>query len=134
MADQAKATSTATPDVVQRAKGFWANNSKRLIIAGSVVILLVGGYLGYKYFYKLPREKKGSEQIFPAEKLFAKMAAIGSYNKDSVSIVLNGGNLEGTPVTGLLKIISNYSGTKAANRAQFITGACYLQERNSIKR
>ncbi len=126
MADQVKTTST-TPDVVQRAKGFWAANSKRIIIIGSVVILAIGSYLGYKYIYKLPREQKASDLIFPAEKLFSKMAGIGSYNKDSVNLVLNGGNLEGTAVTGMLKIISNYSGTPSANRAEYITGACYLQ-------
>ena len=54
------------------------------------------------------------------------MAAIGSYNKDSLNLVLNGGNLEGVTVTGMLKIISNFSGTKAANRAHYIAGACYL--------
>ena len=91
------------------------------------MILVTGGYLGYKYLYKVPKEQKASELIFPAEKLFAKMTAMGTYNKDSVSLVLNGGNLEGNSITGMLKIISNYSGTPAGNRAEYIAGACYLQ-------
>lgn len=119
--------STETIDVVQRAKGFWDKNSKRIIIIASAVILLTGSYLGYKYLYKLPKEQKASEAIFPAEKLFAKMAASGTYNKDSVNIVLNGGNLDGNAITGMLKVISNYSGTPAGNRAEYIAGACYLQ-------
>lgn len=127
MAEQIKTTTSTTTDVVERAKGFWAANSKRIIIAGSVIILGLAGYLGYKHLYKLPREQKASEQIFPAEKLFAKMATIGSYNKDSVNLVLNGGNLDGTTITGMLKIISNFSGTAAANRAHYIAGACYLE-------
>ena len=126
MADQTKTTSATTPDVLQRAKGFWEKNSRIIIIVGSVVILLAGGYYGYKYFYKLPREEKANEQLFAAEKLLAKMTTMGSYNKDSVNIVLNGGNLDGVPITGLLKIISNYGGTKSGDRAQYLVGACYL--------
>ena len=118
---------TETPEVLVRAKGFWDRYSKRIIIAGTALIVLSGAYFGYKYFYKLPREEKASELIFPAEKLFGKMATTSSYNKDTVNIVLNGGNLEGSAVTGLLKIISNYDGTAAGNRAQYMTGACYLQ-------
>lgn len=115
------------PDVVARAKGFWEKYSKRIMIGGTVVILLGGGYFGYKYFYKLPKEQKASELVFPAEKLFGKMAGTSSYNKDTVNIVLNGGNLGGSNVTGLLKIISNYGGTPSANRAEYMVGACYLQ-------
>ena len=124
---QATTTSTETIDVVQRAKGFWEKNSKPIIIIGSAVILLIGGYFGYKYLYKAPKEQKASELIFPAEKLFGKIAGSSTYNKDTVNIVLNGGILDGSNITGLLKIISNYGGTSAANRAQYIVGACYLQ-------
>lgn len=127
MADIKVKTETVENDVVERAKGFWANYSKTIIIAGSAVILLIGAYLGYKYLYKIPNENKASDLIFPAEKLFGKMANNSSYNKDTVNIVLNGGNLEGNAVTGLLKIISNYGGTAAGNRARYMAGACYLQ-------
>lgn len=125
MADkQVKAEQAATVDVVERAKGFWAAYSKKIIIAGSVVIVLLGGYLGYKYFYKIPNEKKANDLIFPAEKLFGVMAGSSSFNKDTVGIVLNGDKATG--VTGLLKIASSYSGTKSGNRAEFMIGACYL--------
>jgi len=120
-------TIPVNPDVIEKAKGFWARYSKKIMIAGSVLILAAGGYLGYKYFYKIPRENNASEQIFAAEKLFAKMSTTSSFSKDTMNIVLNGGNLGGTNVTGLLKIISKYSGTKTANRAHYIVGACYLQ-------
>ena len=55
------------------------------------------------------------------------MAAASSYNKDTMNLVLNGGNVEGSVVTGLLKVISKYSGTPAGNRARYMVGACYLQ-------
>ena len=50
------------------------------------------------------------------------------FNKDSVNIVLNGGaTSDGKMVTGLLKIINSYGGTKSGNLAKYMTGASYLQ-------
>ena len=115
------------PQALVKAKGFWDKYSRKIIIVGAVLIAIIGAYFGYKYLYKQPNEQKASELIFPAEKLFGKMASTSSYNKDTVNIVLNGGNLEGIPITGLLKIINNYGGTPSGNRAQYIAGACYLQ-------
>lgn len=112
-------------EIVEKAKGFWVAYSKKIIIAGSAVILLLGGYLGYKYFVKIPNEKTANDQIFPAEKLFGLMAGQSTYNQDTVNMVLNGDKAAG--VTGLLKIASKYGGTKSGNRAQYMIGACYLQ-------
>ncbi|MGB5007777.1 MAG: tetratricopeptide repeat protein [Ferruginibacter sp.] len=111
-------------DVVERAKGFWVANSKIIIIVGTAVILLLGGYLGYKYLVQIPNEKKANDLVFPAEKLFGLMAGSSSFNKDTVNMVLNGDKATG--VTGLLKIASSYSGTKSGNRAEYMIGATYL--------
>jgi tetratricopeptide (TPR) repeat protein len=111
---------------LEKAKGFWAKFSKPIIYVGTAAIVLIGGWLAYKNFYKLPNEQKASDMVFAAEKLFGKMATSSSYNKDTVGIVLNGGNIDGTTVSGLLKVISNYGSTPAANRAQLMVGACYL--------
>ena len=128
MADkQVTAGTTEATDVIEKARGFWTKYSKKIIIAGSALIVLMSAYLGYKYFYKIPNEEKASELIFPAEKLFDKMSTSSSYNKDTVNIVMNGGNLGGQAVTGILKIISNYGGTQTGNRARYIAGTCYLQ-------
>lgn len=112
-------------DVVERAKGFWVANSKIIIIVGTAVILLLGGYLGYKYLVQIPNEKKANDLVFPAEKLFGLMAGSSSFNKDTVNMVLNGDKATG--VTGLLKIASSYSGTRSGNRAEYMIGATYLQ-------
>ncbi len=112
-------------DAIQKAKGFWDEYSKPIIYVGTAIILLIAGWYGYKYLIVEPREKEASELIFPAENLFGKMAASG-FNKDSVNIVINGGELEGKKVTGLLKVISNFGGTAAGNRAKYMTGASYL--------
>jgi len=126
MADkQVKAEQNDAAAVVAKAKGFWAAYSKKIIIAGSAVILLLGGFLGYKYLVSIPNEKKANDLVFPAEKLFGLIAGSSSYNKDTVNIILNGDKASG--VTGLLKIASSYGGTQSGNRAEYMIGACYLQ-------
>lgn len=125
MADKQVKTEQTDADVVAKAKGFWAANSKKIIIVGSVLIVLLGGYFGYKKLIAEPNEKKANDLIFPAEKLFGVIAGSSTYNKDTVNIVLNGDKASG--VTGLLKIASSYGGTKSGNRAEYMIGACYLQ-------
>lgn len=122
---QVKAEQNEAEAVVAKAKGFWTAYSKPIMIVGSLIIVLLGGYYGYKKLVSEPKEKEANDLIFPAEKLFGIIAGSSSYNKDTVNMILNGDKPNG--VTGLLKIASNYGGTKAGNRAEYIIGACYLQ-------
>ena len=96
---QVTVTEVEKNEIVERAKDFWAQFSKPIIYIGGAVILLAGGWLGYKNLVKVPNEAKSAEQIFPAEQLFDKMTQSG-FNKDSIAIVLNGGN----GITGVLKV------------------------------
>jgi TolA-binding protein len=125
MADkQVKAEQSDSADIVAKAKGFWEAYSKKIIIGGSVVIALLGGFIGYKYLVSIPNEKTANDLIFPAEKLFGTIAGSSTYNKDTVNMILNGDKAAG--ITGLLKIAGSYGGTKSGNRAEYIIGACYL--------
>lgn len=129
MAEKNITQPTAAPEsnaTFDRAKGFWAQYSRPIIYVGGAIILLIVGWYAYQGLVVEPNEEKASAAIFPAENLFDKMASAG-FNKDSVNIVLNGGDLEGQKVTGLLKIVSDYGGTAAGNRAKYMTGAAYLQ-------
>lgn len=140
-----QATAANEADVIiERAKGFWAKFSKPIIIVGGALIVLIGGYLGYKYLYKLPNEEKANEVIIPAESLFSKMAAPTqagagtSFESDSlgVKILLKGGDTTGGRVTGLLDVIKKYDGTAAANRAHYMVGVIYVHQKqydNAIK-
>ena len=119
-------------DVVGKAKDFWTKFSKPIIYVGSALILVIGGWLGYKYFVKEPNEAKAAEMIFPAETVFDKMTQAG-FTKDSINLVLNGGN---GIAAGVLKVANTYGSTAAGNRAHFIAGACYLNNKdfnNAIK-
>ncbi|MFT3679181.1 MAG: tetratricopeptide repeat protein [Ferruginibacter sp.] len=130
---QVVAEAPETIEIVEQAKGFWAKFSKPIIYAGSAIILLVGGWLGYKNLVKLPNEEKAAEMLFPAERLFDKMGMQSGFNKDSINLVLNGG--KDIP-NGVLKVISKYGGTAAGNDAHYIAGACYLHSgdfNNAIK-
>lgn len=109
-------------EIVDRARGFWAKFGKLIIIVGAAIILLILGWIVYENMFHEPKEIKSAELIYPAEQLFDKMTQTG-FNKDSVTMVLNGGS---GITTGVLKIANNYGGTTAGNRANFIAGACYL--------
>jgi len=109
-----KTVDTADQEVVDKAIGFWEKNSKKIITVSVAIIVVVGGYLGYKNLIQLPKEQKANEELFAAE---------NNFRKDSFNLALNGSG--STP--GFLKVISKYSGTKAANLAHYYAGASYLQ-------
>lgn len=100
--------------VIDRAKNFWERYSRPITIAGIAVILLVGGYLGYKNFFRAPQEQKAVEALFKAEDY---------WRMDSLNLALRGDGVN----PGFLRIIDRYGGTKAANLARFYAGATYLQ-------
>jgi predicted negative regulator of RcsB-dependent stress response len=100
-------------EAVDRVTGFWYQYSKQILIGFAALVLLIGGFFGYKYFISEPNEKKASEAMRYAEEFF---------RQDSVKLALEGDNLN----PGFLKIISKYSGTKAANLANYYAGSCYL--------
>ncbi len=104
---------------------FWNKYSKKIIAFLIGLLVGIACFFAYKKLIKEPKEVKGAEAIFPAEKLFGEMANT-SFGKDSVNIVLNGGVLGETKITGLLNVITKYGGTAAGNRASFLAGATYL--------
>lgn len=127
------AKTVVTPDPVdisnvQETQGtgnFWDRYSKPIIYVGGAFIIAVGAWFGYRELVQKPKETKANEMIFAAENLFDKMAT-GGFGKDSSVVVLNGGNLGEQNITGVLKVASEYGGTRAGNRARYIAGATYL--------
>ncbi len=111
-------------DVIERARGFWARYSKQIIYAGAAIILLGGGWLVYKYLFKLPKEQKANEVIFMTQKFFGDFsnAPTDTLKTSLAQKCLNG---EGS-APGALKIISRYGGSSAANLSEYYAGACYL--------
>ncbi|MEN9319018.1 MAG: hypothetical protein RIQ51_843 [Bacteroidota bacterium] len=85
-----------------------------------IVYILVGGLIaaagifGYGELYQKPLETKAADAMYVAEKYFA---------NDSSEFVLNG---DGTN-KGVLYIIKEFSGTKAANLAKYYAGMSYYR-------
>ncbi len=107
-------TASESTELLDRAKGFWEKNNKNITYISIALIILIGGYLGYKYLIQVPTEKKAQDEIFKAEM---------NFRSDSLQLALNGNN--STP--GFLKVIKNYGGTPSGNLAKLYAGECYLQ-------
>jgi len=90
-------------------------NNKMLVLGGiAALVLLLGGYMFYKFGIVQPRAEEAQTSLFRAENQFA---------RDSFALALEspGGDAE-----GFLDIIENYSGTKQANLAKYYAGVSYL--------
>jgi len=101
-------------EVKEQAQDFFEKNQYLILGVVTGLILLLGGYLGYKYAYQAPRETAGLEAMYKAESQF---------KRDSFALALEN---PGAGFEGFLDIIDNYSGTKAANLAKYYAGVSYL--------
>ncbi len=99
---------------VDQLQHFWDRWGKQAGYALLAIVLVVGGWFAYRNLVSEPNEKKAVEAMFRAEEY---------YRMDSARLALNGDNVN----AGFLKILSKYSGTKAANLAAFYAGSCYLK-------
>jgi tetratricopeptide (TPR) repeat protein len=101
-------------EVKEQAQDFFQKYQNIILGVVGGLLLLVGGYLIYKYLYIQPKEKSAVEAMYQAEMQFA---------KDSFAAALDnpGGGFE-----GFASIAENYGGTKAGNTAKFYAGVCNL--------
>ncbi|WP_438963378.1 tetratricopeptide repeat protein [Winogradskyella sp.] len=85
------------------------------------IALVVLGYLGYNKFVAEPQQKEAINEMYQAKKYFEE--AVNGVESDSLyNMALNGG--EGK--YGMLDIVYEYSGTPAANLANYYAGMAYL--------
>jgi tetratricopeptide (TPR) repeat protein len=92
---------------------FEANKMIILSVIGGIV-LIVGGWLSYKFLYQEPRNTEALEQMYQAEFLF---------QKDSFEMALNN---PGGGFAGFAEISENYGGTRAGNLAKYYAAICCL--------
>lgn len=101
-------------NVLSKTEHYIEENQKSLTIIVAAIIIIVGGYLGYKRFVEAPKENEAKSQMWMAEQYFA---------RDSFNLALNGdGNY-----LGFLDIVDEYSITKSANLAYYYSGISYLR-------
>jgi len=113
----------AVENALSKTEHYIEENQKSITIIVLAIILIVGGYLGYKRFVMSPKENEAQTQMWHAEQWFA---------RDSFNLALNG---DGNDL-GFLDIIEEYSITKSANLANYYTGISYLhlgQYENAIE-
>ena len=100
--------------VKHRAEDFF--EAHRMIILGVLggLVLIVGGWLLYKFMYQEPKNTEALEQMYQAEFLF---------QKDSFDMALNN---PGGGFAGFAEIADNYGGTPAGNLARYYAAVCCL--------
>lgn len=101
--------------IVDKANEFFSNKRNKSLVfgIGGVLAAIVIGVAGYNY-YITNQNKTAQEELFQAQYYF---------EADSLGLALNG---DGNSY-GFLEIVDEFSGTKAANLANFYAGASYLK-------
>jgi tetratricopeptide (TPR) repeat protein len=97
-----------------RIQTTWQRIQKPVLIAVAAIVIIGGGWYIYQQYIVKPKEEKASEVLFKAQEYFA---------KDSLNYVLNGDG----QTKGVLYVMNNYGGTKAANLAHYYAGVSYLK-------
>lgn len=92
----------------------YEQNKKRINTIITILLVAVAGVVGYFKLYQEPRETKGANAIYHAQRYF---------DIDSVGKALNGDGQH----AGFLKVIRSYGGTKAGNLSHYYAGICYLK-------
>jgi predicted negative regulator of RcsB-dependent stress response len=93
----------------------WAERNPKIIIGiTAAVILIVGGFFGWKYYI-------GTQETQAQKEMFQ---AVHYFESDSLNLALNG---DGNNL-GFLQIIDDYGMTDAGNLANFYAGAIYLKQ------
>jgi TolA-binding protein len=93
----------------------WLESNPKIVIGlGLAILLIVGGYFGFR-FYKNSQNKLAQNEMFQA---------VFYFEADSLDKALNG---DGNNL-GFLNIIDDYGITDAANLANYYAGVCYLKQ------
>lgn len=108
-------TGAPIEELTDKTEQFIENNSRNLIIAIAAVAVVIVGVVGYGKFMVEPAELEANEHVWRAEQYFM---------MDSVDLALNGDGL----YPGLLEVIDNHGGTKAASRSGYEAGILLRQQ------
>lgn len=109
-------------ETASKTEAFVEKNQKYIFIIIGVVAVVVLGYLGYNEFIAKPKQIEAMNDMFQAQKYFED--AVNGVEKDSLyNLALNGG--EGK--YGMLDIVEEYKGTRAANLANYYAGTAFLR-------
>lgn len=102
---------------------YYEKNKKAINYGGSALVIIIGLFCAYKFYWLPNQEKEAMNEAFFAQTYF---------EKDSFNIALNGGKLERTAdgdktMMGFTELADSYSSTKTGNLANYYAGICYLR-------
>lgn len=103
-----------TNQALVKAQGFWQKFQKPVLIVVTAIVVVLGGWFGYNEYILKPKEEKAADALFKAQEYFA---------MDSSKLVLDGDGQS----KGVLYVLKNYGGTKAANLCNYYAGVSYLK-------
>ncbi|MAC94742.1 MAG: tetratricopeptide repeat protein [Flavobacteriales bacterium] len=112
--DQSEEVIVDVQEVYSKTETFINENKNTLSTVVAVIAVIIGGYFAYNSFYLAPMQDEAQEQMFMAEKYFA---------KDSMNLAIHGDAQH----LGFLEIADQYSGTKAGNLAYYYLGIAFLK-------
>ncbi len=101
-------------NALSRTEQYIEENQKSLTIIILAIVVVVGGYLGYKKFYLEPSNREAHAAMYVAEQYF---------EQDSFQLSLDGDGAN----YGFIDIIDEYSVTNAANLAHYYAGIACLR-------
>lgn len=106
------------PEVIQEKlvdiESWFERNPKLVISIAAGIMLLVGGFFGYRYYI-------GNQDGIAQNEMYQ---AVRYFEADSLNLALNG---DGNNL-GFLQILDDYGRTDAGNLANYYTGAIYLKQ------
>ena len=101
-------------NALTRTEKYIEENQKSLSIIILAIVVVVGGYIGYKRLYLEPTNREAQAAMYVAEQYFE----IDSFH---LALMGDGANF------GMLDIIDEYGMTRSANLASYYAGICYLR-------
>lgn len=105
----------------------WVSKNQNYIL-GFIGVIAIGvlGYLAYTQFIQGPKEAEASNELYYPQQFFDQAMQDADKKDSLLNLSLNGADGK----YGFLDIISEYSGTKAANLAKYSAGMAYLNQQN----
>ena len=102
---------------------FYETNKKMINYVGGGLLLIIGAFCFFKFYYLPEQENEAANEIFWAQNYF---------EADSFNIALRGGVTVMSPdgqktIMGFEAIADQYSMTKTGSLANYCAGICYLR-------
>lgn len=108
------ATEEKIENAISQTERWLQENARPLTVCLVVVLLVVGGYFGYKHLIQEPRMAKAAEAMFVAEQLFG---------QEDYETALHGDGVN----DGFLDVVSAYGSTPQGRLAAHYAGIIYMK-------